>query len=138
MSLVYLSLFLSSLAAATFLPVVSEAVLAYDILAGYNLWGLLVAATIGNTLGSCVNYYLGTFGIDYLERKHYVNPAPFHRAQRLFDRYGAIVLLLSWAPVIGDPITFVAGVLHYDFRRFFLLVLIAKGVRYLILALFFI
>ncbi len=136
--MVYLTLFLSSLAAATFLPVVSEAVLAYDILAGYNLWGLLVAATLGNTIGSCVNYYLGTFGIAYLEKRNYVKKESFERAENLFSRYGAIVLLLSWAPVIGDPITFVAGVLHYDFKRFFLLVLVAKGVRYLILALFFI
>ena len=136
--LVYFTLFFASFAAATFLPVVSEAVLAYDIMAGHNLYALLAVATIGNTLGSCVNYVLGSKGIDYLERKQYVKKEPFMKAERLFDKYGAIVLLLSWAPIIGDPITFVAGVLHYDFKKFFLLVLVAKGVRYVILALFFI
>jgi membrane protein YqaA with SNARE-associated domain len=136
--LVYFTLFFASFAAATFLPVVSEAVLAYDIMAGHNLYALLTVATLGNTLGSCVNYVLGSKGIDYLERKHYVKKEPFMKAERLFDKYGAIVLLLSWTPVIGDPITFVAGVLHYDFKKFFLLVFVAKGVRYVILALFFI
>ncbi|ADN08642.1 YqaA family protein [Sulfurimonas autotrophica] len=136
--MVYLTLFLSSFAAATFLPVVSEAVLAYDITAGYNIYALLGAATIGNTLGSCVNYFLGRKGLDYLERKKYVKMTSFKKAETMFDRYGAVVLLLSWAPVIGDPITFVAGVLHYDFKRFFLLVLFAKGIRYIAFALFFI
>jgi len=135
---VYFTLFLSSFAAATFLPVVSEAVLAYDILAGYNLYALLTAATLGNALGSCLNYILGRKGVDYLERKKYVKHKVFKKAEALFERYGAVVLLLSWAPIIGDPITFVAGVLHYNFKRFFLLVLFAKGVRYIILALFFI
>ena len=116
----------------------SEAVLAYDITAGYNLTTLLIAATIGNTLGSCVNYFLGKKGVDYLESKRYVQHNKFVKAEAMFERYGAIVLLLSWVPVIGDPLTFVAGVMHYDFKRFFLIVLFAKGVRYIILALFFI
>ena len=120
------------------LPIASEALLAYDITAGYNLYALLIVATIGNTLGSCVNYFLGRKGLDYLERKKYVKITSFKKAQTMFDRYGAIVLLLSWVPIIGDPITFVAGVLHYDFKRFLLLVFLAKGIRYLVVALFFI
>jgi len=136
--LVYFTLFLSAFGAATFLPVVSEAVLAYDITAGYNIYALLGVATIGNTLGSCVNYFLGKKGLDYLEEKKYVKVTSFKRAETMFDRYGAVVLLLSWAPIIGDPITFVAGVLHYDFKKFFLLVLFAKGIRYILFALFFI
>lgn len=136
--MVYLTLFLSSFAAATLLPVASEAVLAYDITAGYNLYILLIVATLGNTLGSCVNYFLGKKGLDYLERKKYVKMSSFKKAEKMFDHYGAIVLLLAWVPVIGDPITFVAGVLHYNFKRFFFLVLFAKGIRYVVLALFFI
>jgi len=135
--LVYLTLFLTALGAATFLPVASEAVLAYDMSAGYNIYALLGVATIGNTLGSCVNYFLGKKGLDYLEDKKYVKVTSFKKAETMFDRYGAIVLLLSWAPIIGDPITFVAGVLHYNFKRFFLLVFIAKGIRYILFALFF-
>jgi len=135
---VYFTLFISAFGAATFLPVVSEAVLAYDITAGYNIYALLGVATIGNTLGSCVNYFLGRKGLDYLEEKKYVKMTSFKKAETMFDHYGAVVLLLSWAPIIGDPITFVAGVLHYDFKRFFLLVFLAKGIRYILFALFFI
>ena len=136
--MVYLTLFISAFGAATLLPIASEAVLAYDITAGYNLYTLLVVATMGNTLGSCVNYFLGRKGLDYLERKKYVKMTSFNKAQRVFERFGAVVLLLSWVPIIGDPITFVAGVLHYDFKKFFLLVFFAKGMRYIALALFFI
>jgi len=136
--LVYFTLFLSALGAATFLPVASEVVLAYDIIAGYNIYALLGVATIGNTLGSCVNYFLGKKGLDYLEEKKYVKVTSFKKAETMFNRYGAVVLLLSWAPIIGDPITFVAGVLHYNFKRFFVLVFIAKGIRYILFALFFI
>jgi len=136
-NLVYFTLFLSAFSAATFLPVVSEAVLAYDIMAGHNIYALLSVATLGNTFGSCVNYFLGKKGLDYLEKKRYIKMASLKKAKTLFDRYGAVVLLLSWAPIVGDPITFVAGVLHYDFKRFFLLVLLAKGVRYILFALFF-
>lgn len=136
--MVYFALFLSSFGAATLLPVASEALLAYDITAGYNLYALLIVATIGNTLGSCVNYFLGKKGLDYLERKKYVKITSFKKAEKMFDRYGALVLLLSWVPVIGDPITFVAGILHYDFKRFLVLVLFAKGIRYIAFALFFI
>jgi len=135
--LVYLTLFISAFGAATLLPIASEAVLAYDITVGYNLYALLGVATMGNTLGSCVNYFLGRKGLDYLERKKYVKMTSFNKAERMFDRFGAVVLLLSWAPIIGDPITFVAGVLHYDFKKFFLLVLFAKAIRYIVLALFF-
>ncbi|MEN4046245.1 DedA family protein [Sulfurimonas sp. NW15] len=136
--MVYITLFLSAFGAATLLPVVSEAVLVYDITAGYNIYALLGVATLGNTLGSCLNYFLGKKGVDYLARKKYVKMRAYKKAESMFDRYGAIVLLLSWAPIIGDPITFVAGALHYNFKRFFLLVLFAKGIRYILLALFFI
>jgi len=135
--LVYLTLFFSAFGAATLLPIASEAVLVYDIMAGYNLYVLLIVATIGNTLGSCVNYFLGKKGLDYLEHKKYVKITSFKKAETMFDRFGAVVLLLSWVPLIGDPLTFVAGVLHYDFKKFFLLVLFAKGMRYIVLALFF-
>jgi len=136
--LVYFTLFLSAFGAATFLPVASEAVLVYDITAGYNIYALLSVATLGNTFGSCLNYFLGKKGLDYLDKKRYVKMVSLKKAKQMFDRYGAVVLLFSWIPIIGDPITFVAGVLHYDFKRFFLLVLFAKGARYTLLTLFFI
>lgn len=113
---------------------VSEAVLVYDILQGYSLTLLLFVATLGNSLGSCVNYFLGLKGEEYLENKKYIPKKSIDRAKFFFDKYGGWSLLLSWMPIIGDPITLIAGVLKYKFTYFFALVIVAKFVRYAVLA----
>lgn len=128
--MICLTLFFASLLAATLLPGGSEALLLYDLSRHGDTLSLFLAATLGNTLGSVINYLLGSRGIDYLIARGYARAEQLQRAHRLFERYGGVMLLFSWMPVIGDPITFVAGILKYDFRRFLLLVLIAKGVRY--------
>jgi membrane protein YqaA with SNARE-associated domain len=129
----YLLLFLVSLGAATLLPISSEATLLYELHAGAIPWLLLLAAGTGNVLGSVINYWIGRKGTDYLLSTGKLTQKHILRSERLFDRYGGFALLLSWAPIIGDPITLVAGVLHYPFRRFLLFVTIAKFGRYLLL-----
>ncbi len=126
----YLSLFFTAFLAATLLPGGSEALLIYDLSAGASVWLLFWTATLGNTLGSFVNYWLGYKGIDYLIAKGYAKPQKLQKAHTMFEKYGVLALLLSWMPVIGDPITFAAGVLRYAWYKFLLWVLIAKGVRY--------
>jgi len=128
--MVYLILFLSAFGASTLLPIYSEAVLLYDLSKGYPPLLLWLVATIGNTLGSILNYYLGLKGEDFLERKGYLPKEKMMRYRKLFEKYGGWILLMSWMPVIGDPLTFIAGVLRYDFRRFVLIVFFAKGIRY--------
>ena len=134
--MVFLTLFGVSFLAATLLPLGSEALLLYDISLGYDVTLLIFIATVGNTLGSVVNYFLGLKGIDFLTRKNYANPKQLENAQNLYKKYGAFSLLLSWVPIIGDPITFVAGVLKYDLKRFVLIVFLAKGIRYVVVSLF--
>jgi len=133
--LVYLSVFGISLLAATLLPGGSEALLLYDLYLGYNSLLLITVATTGNTFGSIINYFLGYKGIDFLTRKKYANSQQLKKATKRFERYGAFSLLLSWMPIIGDPITFVAGILKYDLKKFIVIVFIAKGVRYIIVSL---
>ena len=128
--MVYITLFVVSFLAATLLPLGSEALLIYDISQGYSLLLLWSVATVGNTLGSVLNYWLGLKGEAYLKRKGHLSVDKMQKARRFFATYGGWTLLLSWAPIIGDPLTFVAGVLHYDFRRFVLIVFVAKGLRY--------
>jgi len=132
--MIYLTLFFSSFISATLFPLGSEALLVYDILEGYNIVILLFVATIGNTLGSCVNYYLGFKGESYLEEKRYLSKEKINKYKTFFDKYGFWTLFLSWMPIIGDPITFIAGVLKYNFKYFFVVVLFAKFFRYLFLA----
>jgi membrane protein YqaA with SNARE-associated domain len=128
----YISLFIAAFISATLFPMGSEALLVYDVSQGYSLILLWGFATAGNTLGSMVNYWLGRKGEMYLEEKGYLSANKMQKARIFFDKYGGWTLLLSWAPVIGDPLTFIAGVLRYDFKWFSFIVTVAKGVRYAI------
>ncbi|HUG72172.1 MAG TPA: YqaA family protein [Steroidobacteraceae bacterium] len=130
----YGGLFLSALASATLIPGQSEAVLASLLFAGHSPWLLLAVASAGNILGSVINWVLGR-GIErYRERRWFpVNPLLLDRAQRWYAKFGRWSLLLSWAPVIGDPLTIVAGVMREPFPTFLLLVAVAKIGRYVLL-----
>ncbi|TCB78809.1 YqaA family protein [Acinetobacter sp. ANC 4173] len=132
-------LFLSAFGAATLLPLQSEAVLLGLLANGSYSAGLLIAvASIGNILGSCVNWYLG-FKIEHYKHKKWfpVSEQKMLQAQRIYQKYGFWSLLLSWVPIIGDPITLIAGLLKENFLRFLLMVCIAKTGRYLVLYLVF-
>ncbi|QKF76091.1 YqaA family protein [Arcobacter defluvii] len=133
--MVYLILFFSALISATLFPLGSEALFIYDIKEGYNIYLLLFFATLGNSLGSIINYFLGLKGEEYLIEKKLLNEKYINISKKYFDKYGFITILFSWLPIIGDPITFVAGILKYDFKKFMILVVISKFFRYLFIAL---
>jgi len=133
--MVYLTLFFSAFISATLFPLGSEALLIYDIKEGYNIYLLLFFATLGNSFGSILNYYLGLKGEEYLIEKKLLNEKYIDVSKRYFDKYGFITILFSWLPIIGDPITFVAGILKYNFKKFVILVIISKFSRYLFIVL---
>ena len=129
-------LFLAALIAATLLPAQSEAVLVGVLLDGGDPVLLVAVATAGNVLGSLVNWWLGLQVQRFQGRRWFpVSPVRLERAQAWYRRYGRWSLLLSWAPVIGDPITLAAGVMREPLRVFLPLVFIAKAMRYIVLAL---
>lgn len=126
-------LFATSFVAATLIPLSSEAVLAGLLAAHFDPSLLLVVALIGNTMGAAVNWALGYRGIDLLKRKL----SPFsaqqlERASKAFKRFGVFSLLFSWLPIVGDPLTFAAGVLKVPFGAFLLPVVVGKAARYLV------
>nr|WP_218176449.1 YqaA family protein [Pseudomonas putida] len=130
-------MFLTTFAAATLLPMQSEAALASMLVSELYLPVALVAvATAGNVLGSVVNWFLGR-GVEHFKHRRWfpVSESKLERAQVFYQRYGYWSLLLSWVPVIGDPITLVAGVMRGLLWRFILLATLAKGGRYLLLTL---
>ena len=131
----YLGLFLAAFIAATILPMQSEAALVGLLLADYSPWALVSVASAGNVLGSVVNWLLGR-GIErFRERRWFpASPAAMARAERFYRRYGRWTLLLSWVPIVGDPLTVVAGVLREPFWSFLALVTLAKTGRYVALA----
>ena len=129
-------LFLAAFLAATILPAQSEAGLAALILAAPSSVTLLViTASLGNILGSVVNWYLGR-GLTGFAGKWWfpANAGQLARATGWYDKYGRWSLLLSWVPIIGDPLTVVAGLMREPLPRFLLIVGIAKTARYVVVA----
>lgn len=131
-------LFLVSLLSSTLLPMGSEAVLlAYIGLRPEMVWLALLLATLGNTLGGVITYWMGR-GAEVLYDR-YARPGGrsrwTHRAHSWVERWGAPVLLLSWLPVIGDPLCAVAGWLRLSFWHAVMYIAIGKALRYLVISL---
>jgi membrane protein YqaA with SNARE-associated domain len=129
-------LFLTALIAGSILPLQSEAVLA-TLLLTTDLSPLLLVATasLGNVAGSLINWLLGRGVAHFRDRRWFpVSPVLLARAECRYRRFGKWSLLLSWVPIIGDPLTVVAGVMREPLPTFLLLVTIAKSARYVVVA----
>lgn len=129
----YGTLFAAAFLSATLFPFQSEAVL-FGMLVSerYSVWLLIAVASVGNILGSVANWFLGRFFAHFEGRRWFpVKREQMAKAEGWYHRYGRWTLLLSWAPVIGDPLTLVAGVLREPLPVFILLVTVAKTARYL-------
>jgi membrane protein YqaA with SNARE-associated domain len=130
----YLSLFVSALLAATLLPLSSEVLLATLILSEeYHLMWLWIWATLGNVIGSIINWGLGRYFIRLIAPSRFLfSQREIDQAQHWFLKYGIWTLLLAWLPVIGDPLTLVAGIFRVPILLFTTLVFLGKGIRYFI------
>ncbi|MDX1607468.1 MAG: YqaA family protein [Candidatus Competibacterales bacterium] len=126
-----LLMFVSAFGAATILPFYSEAVLVGYLAGGEPALALWASATLGNTLGSVVNWWLG-LGLTHWSGKRWfpASPKRLEQAQRWFQRYGVWSLLLAWAPIGGDALTFIGGLMRVKLPLFVLLVGTGKGLRY--------
>ncbi|WP_434677071.1 DedA family protein [Pseudomonas sp. R1-18] len=131
----YLTLFAVAFGAATLLPLQSESVLVGMLISdAFSVPVLLVVAVTGNVLGSVVSWYLGR-SIEHFRHKRWfpVRERDLDRAQATYKRFGRWALLFTWMPIIGDPITLIAGVMREPFWSFLGLVTMAKALRYLAL-----
>lgn len=131
-------LFLSAFVSATLLPCQSELVLSGFVLTHKDLaWLIVTVATTGNTLGSVVNWMMGKCLCSFHDRKWFpIRKEKLEKAASWYKKYGKWSLLLSWVPVIGDPLTLAAGILREPFWSFVLIVGFAKFARYAALAKF--
>ncbi len=131
-----IGLAVSAFASATLLPGGSEAVFAGIVALGQApFWLALLVAAVANTAGSCVNWGIGRYLAHWRHHPRFpVSADKFDRTADLFRRRGTWLLLFCWVPIIGDPMTVVAGVLRTPFALFLLLVAVAKTGRYLLIA----
>lgn len=130
------ALFLNAFIAATILPAASEAML-WIMVANdpAMLWPAIAVASAGNTAGAVVNWLLGRYLARFSTRRWY--PLTQQRQERAcawFQRFGLWSLLFAWLPVVGDPLTVVAGVLRVRFPAFLFLVALGKTGRYVVIA----
>lgn len=134
MSSAVISLFFSAFLAATILPFSSEILLLALLQQGHPELLLLLVAGTGNVLGSCLNWWLGTCLTRFQHRRwFYFSPQQIARAQDRFRRFGSWTLLFAWVPVIGDPLTLIAGVMRLHFLPFLILTASGKFARYAVL-----
>ena len=133
--MIYISLFTVAFMVATIVPFGSE--MYFATLLSFNKYNnllLLIAASTGNVLGSVFNWVCGYY-VNYFIKKPWfpIKKEKIKKGTEIFNKYGKWSLLLSWAPFIGDPITFVAGTLRFSLIPFLILVSIGKVGRYLII-----
>ena len=135
LEVIYLSLFAISFLAATILPFSSElTLLGLIATSNYDNLLLLIVASFGNTLGSVVNWALGFYSRNLTTKKWFpFKETQIERSSKWFDKFGKLSLLFAWVPIIGDPLTLVAGLLRVRFLDFIILVMIGKISRYLVI-----
>ncbi|WP_226960538.1 YqaA family protein [Sulfurimonas paralvinellae] len=121
------ALFISAFLAATILPFSSEVAFVAALKSGMPFSHAMLAASSGNILAVILNYYLGYFLYEATKRKLFHSRVG-KKAFLLGHRYGYYALLLSWLPIIGDPLTIVAGLVRLKFVWF---VIIAGSLRVL-------
>lgn len=134
--LALLGLFATCLAAGSIVPIPSEAAFVGLMLGSdFPVWVLVAVATVGNLMGSTINWFIGLGAARFEGRPWFpASSASLDRGRRWYHRYGRWSLLLSWLPLLGDPLTIVAGVMREPIWSFLIIVFIAKLSRYAMLA----
>ena len=131
-------LFFQSLLAATLFPVSSEVFFYAVLYFGVDPWKALLTSSIGNCLGVALNYVIGR-GIEKSATDHLKSTDRIHRCiAYLYKKFDSRILLLSWIPIVGDPITVLAGVAKFPPARFFAVACSLRILRYVVLLLVFV
>lgn len=130
----YWGLLVAAFLAGSVLPFSSEAVLVALQAAGLDPWGLVVYASIGNTLGGTMNYCIGRMGrMEWIEKYLHVKKDELDRAQRFMAGRGAWMGCLSVVPVIGDVITVALGLMRANVVISLTSMAVCKFLRYVLL-----
>lgn len=132
----YVALFFSTFLSATLIPIGSAPVVALMIQQGYNVQTCLIVATLGNTLGGMTNYVIGLMGkLEWAEKYLKIKREKIYKFQYKVQKYGHLISLFTWLPVIGDPLSLALGYFRIPWFLVFVFMLIGKYLRYLVWAL---
>ena len=125
---------LAAFLAGSFFPFSSEAVMVGLMATGMDPWLLMIYGTIGNVLGSVVNYYVGRLGkMEWIEKYLHVKKKNLDRAHRFVEGHGAWMGFFAFLPILGSAITIVLGLMRSNVVITFIAIAIGKLFRYIIL-----
>lgn len=131
----YLGLFIASFLAATIVPFSSEGLFLVMLLSDFDPISCLIIATLGNSLGGFVSYWIGYLGKLRWIQKLGVKEEKLQSFQRRVLKYGHWLAFLSWVPILGDPLTIALGYFKSNVKWTLLFLFIGKFLRYLIILL---
>ncbi len=130
----YWGMLLAAFLAGSFFPFSSEAVMLALLAAGLEPWPLVVYGTIGNVLGSAVNYGVGRMGrLDWIERYLHISQQSMQRAETFMAGRGALMGFFAFLPVLGSAITILLGLMRANIPLSLLSITAGKLLRYLLL-----
>ena len=130
----YWGMLLAAFLAGSFFPFSSEAVMLALLAAGLEPWPLVVYGTIGNVLGSAVNYGVGRMGrLDWIERYLHISQQSMQRAETFMAGRGALMGFFAFLPVLGSAITIALGLMRSNIVITFIAITLGKIFRYIIL-----
>ncbi len=130
----YWGMLLAAFLAGSFFPFSSEAVMVGLMAAGLDPWSLMIYGTVGNVLGSVVNYCIGRLGrTEWFEKYLHVSPESMDRARRFMRGRGAWMGFFAFIPLLGSAITILLGLMRANPVITFISITLGKIFRYLVL-----
>lgn len=133
----FTGLFIVTFLSATILPLSSELFLVLMLSKGYDPVTCLMVATFGNSLGGITNYGIGRLGNPKWLKRTGMTDDKIEKYNVLVAKYGSWLALISWVPIIGDPLVICLGYFRVSFLKIFLLVVIGKFLRYFFIVKFY-
>ena len=130
-------LFIITFLSATIIPLSSEVLLVLMLSKGYNPVSCLIVATIGNSLGGLTNYWIGRLGNPNWLKKTGITDEKLTKYNQSISKYGSWLALLSWVPIIGDPLVICLGYFRVSFLKVSFLIFLGKFLRYFFIVKFY-
>ena len=126
-----IGLFLGSFLAATVVPFSSEIILTGVLMAGINPVEAFVVATAGNWAGGLTSYYVGHLGKwEFIEKWFRVKEETLVRQKGRIEKFGSLVALITWLPVIGDVLAIALGFYRVNFVKSAMYMLLGRALRF--------